>query len=149
MLAGMGSKPLEIKGVLKDTSRVYQSLFRRSVVTGFIVFALLGLIELIAEVTHNATVALVFGVLLNVWGRTVVAGTVLYLILGKLSATTGHPILSFWISGALASALVTPYAGHAFSVVYYRLTDPGRPVIAEEHAQAWHSIWREPESTEL
>ena len=260
MLAEMGSKPLEIKGVLKDTSRVYQSLFRRSVVTGFIVFALLGLIELIADVTHNATVALVFGmlavatgfvgttfvqgalvdavdsehrgvavpsvgdlyrsswrrlgslvwlsimsgvavtlgcvlflvpgvllairwtvaapivmleglgaraamrrsaelvrghrgpvfrVLLNVWGRTVVAGTVLYLILGKLSATTGHPILSFWISGALASALVTPYAGHAFSVVYYRLTDPGRPVIAEEHAQAWHSIWREPESTEL
>src|SRR5207302_8133209 len=63
MLAGMGSKPLEIKGVLKDTSRVYQSLFRRSVVTGFIVFALLGLIELIAEVTHTATVALVFGML--------------------------------------------------------------------------------------
>ena len=48
MLAGMASKPLEIKGVLKDTTRVYRSLFRRSVVTGMIVFALLGLIEVIA-----------------------------------------------------------------------------------------------------
>ena len=260
MLAGMASKPLEIKGVLKDTTRVYRSLFRRSVVTGMIVFALLGLIEVIAAVTHNVTVALVFGllavasgfvgttfvqgalvdavdsehrgapvpsvgalyrsswrrlgslvwlsimtgvgvalgllllivpgvllairwtlaapivmledlgpraamkrsrelvrghrgavlrVLLNVWGRTFVAGGVLDLILSKLSATTGHPVLSFWISGTLASALVTPYAGHALSVVYYRLTDPDKPVIAEEPAQAWHSIWREHDAAEL
>ena len=256
----MASKPLEIKGVLKDTTRVYRSLFRRSVITGFIVFALLGLMELIAEVTHNLTVALVFGllalasgfigttfvqgalvdavdsehrgvavpsvgelyrsswqklgslvwlsvmsgvgvalglmlfivpgillairwtlaapivmlegrgagaamkrsrelvrghrgavfrVLLNVWGRTLVAGAILDLILGKLAATTGHPLLSFWISGALASALVTPYAGHALSVVYYRLTDPDKPVIADEPAQAWHSVWREQDPAEL
>jgi hypothetical protein len=242
----MGSKPLEIKGVLKDTTQVYRSLFRRSVVTGFVVFALLGLIELIADTTHNLTIALVFGllavatgfigttfvqgalvdavdsehrgvavpcvgdlygsswrrlgslgllcfivpgvllairwtlgapivmleglgaraamkrsrelvkghrgavlrVLLNVWGRTLVAGGVLNVILSKLSATTGHPWLSFWISGALASAIVTPYAGHALSVVYYRLTDPDKPVIAEEPAQAWHSIWREHDATE-
>src|SRR5438105_7630471 len=63
MVGGMASKPLEIKGVLKATTRVYRSLFRRSVITGFIVFALLGLMELIAEVTHNLTVALVFGLL--------------------------------------------------------------------------------------
>jgi hypothetical protein len=255
----MGSKPLEIKGVLKDTTRVYRSLFRRSVVTGFVVFALLGLIELIANATHNLSIALVFGllavatgfigttfvqgalvdavdsehrgvavpsvgdlygsswrrlgslvwlsiltgvgvafgllcfivpgvllairwtlgapivmleglgaraamkrsrelvkghrgavlrVLLNVWGRTLVAGGVLNVILSKLSATTGHPWLSFWISGALASAIVTPYAGHALSVVYYRLTDPDKPVIAEEPAQVWHSIWREHDATE-
>jgi Uncharacterised protein family (UPF0259) len=259
MLAEMGSKPLEVKGVLKDTTRVYRSLFRRSVVTGFVVFALLGLIELIAQATHNVNVALVFGllavatgfvgttfvqgalvdavdsehrgvavpsvgelyrtswqrlgslvwlsiitglgvafglllfivpgvllairwtlgapivmleglgaraamkrsrelvrghrgevlrVLVNVWVRTLLAGLLLNLILRQLSATTGHPLLSFWISGALASALVTPYAGHALSVVYYRLTDPDRPVIAEEPAQAWHSIWREHDATE-
>ena len=255
----MGSKPLEIKGVLKDTTRVYKSLFRRSVGTGFVVFAVLGLIEVIADTTHNLTVALVFGlmavstgfigttfvqgalvdavdsehrgvavpsvgelyksswrrlgsliwlsivsgvgvalgllcfivpgvrlairwtlaapivmleglgaraamkrsselvtghrgavfrVLLNVWGRTLVAGIVLNVILSKLSATTGHPLLSFWISGALASALVTPYAGHALSVVYYRLTDPDKPVIAEGPAHAWWSIWREHDATE-
>lgn len=257
---GMGSKPLQIRGVLKDTTRVYRSLFRRSVVTGFIVFALLGLIDVIASVTNNLTVALVFGllavatgfvgttlvqgalvdavdsehrgvavpsvgnlyksssrrlgslvwlsimtglgvslglvcfivpgillairwalaapivmleglgasaamkrsrelvrghrgavfrVLLNVWGRTIIAGGLLNLILTRLSATTGHPIFSFWISGALASALVTPYAGHALSVVYYRLTDPDKPVIAQKPTEAWHSIWREHDAAEL
>jgi Membrane domain of glycerophosphoryl diester phosphodiesterase len=253
------SQPLEIKGVLQDTRLVYRSLFRRSVVTGFIVFALLGLIEVIADVTHSFTVALVFGllavatgfvgttfvqgalvdavdsehqgasvpsvgelylsswrrlgslvwlsivtglgvalglllfvvpgvmlairwtlaapivmleglgardamkrsselvrghrgavfrVLLNVWGRTVIAGAILNLILGRLSATTGHAIFSFWLSGALASAIVTPYAGHALSVVYYRLMDPDKPVIAEQPANGWHSIWRGQDAAE-
>ncbi len=63
-------------------------------------------------------------------------------ILRELSATTGHPLLSFWVGGAFAGALVTPYAGHALSVVYYRLTDPDKPVIAEA-AQGWESIWQE------
>jgi hypothetical protein len=254
MHAAMGSEPLEIKGVLKDTTAVYKSLFRRSVVTGFVVFALLGLIEVIAAVTHNVTIALVFGVLavatgfigttfvqgalvdavdsehrgvavpsvgelyrsswqrlgslvwlslmtgvgvalglmlfivpgvllairwtlaapivmleglgaraamersgelvqghrgavfrvlLNVWVRTLIVGVILNVILSRLSATTGHPILSFWLSGALASAVVTPYAGHALSVVYYRLTDPSKPVIADAPAPEWHSVWHE------
>jgi hypothetical protein len=255
----MAPQQLEIKGVLQDTTRVYRSLFRRSVVTGFIVFAVLGLMEAIATVTDSVTLGLVFGllavatgfigttfvqgalvdavdsehrgvavpsvgdlyrsswrrlgslvwlsimtgvgvalgllclivpgvllairwtlaapivmlegrgageamkrsaelvrghrgavfrVLLNVWGRTIIAGALLNFILSKLSATTGHPVLSFWLSGALASALVTPYAGHALSVVYYRLTDPDKPVIAEEPAPAWGSVWREQDAAE-
>jgi hypothetical protein len=259
MLAQMASKPLEIKGVLKDTTRVYKSLFRRSVTTGFVVFVILGLMELIASTTHNLTIALTFGllavassligttfvqgalvdavdsehrgvavpsvgelyrsswqrlgslvwlsimsgvgvalglillvvpgvllairwalaapivmleglgagaamrrsgelvrghrgpvfrVLLNVWGRTIVVGGLLNLILNRLSATTGHPVVAIWISGAVASAIVTPYAGHALSVVYYRLTDPDKPVIAEQPAHAWHSVWREHDAAE-
>src|SRR5436305_14257035 len=84
----------------------------------------------------------VFRVLLNVWGRTFIAGGILNLILSKLSATTGHPLLSLWIIGSLASALVMPYAGHDLSVVYYRLTDPVKPVVAVEAYQAWHFVWR-------
>jgi hypothetical protein len=45
MYAGMNSKPLEIKGVLKDTMRLYRTLFLRSFLTGFVVFAALGLFE--------------------------------------------------------------------------------------------------------
>ena len=45
MLAAMGSKPLEIKGVLKDTWRLYRTLFARSFLTGFLVFAVLGVFE--------------------------------------------------------------------------------------------------------
>jgi Membrane domain of glycerophosphoryl diester phosphodiesterase/Uncharacterised protein family (UPF0259) len=255
----MGSKPLEIRGVLKDTTRIYRSLFRRSFITGFVVFALLGLFEVIADVTHNLAIALTFGllavasgfvgttfvqgalveavdsehrgvavpsvgalyrsswrrlgslvwlslmtgvgvafglmllivpgvllairwalaapivmledrgareamkrsrelvrghrgavfrVLLNIWGRTAVAWFFLNLILGAMTATAGHPIVALWIGGALAAALVTPYAGHALSVVYYRLTDPDNPVIAEEPAQGWHSVWREQDAAE-
>ena len=33
----MGSKPLEIKGVLKDTWTLYRTLFLRSFLTGFVV----------------------------------------------------------------------------------------------------------------
>jgi hypothetical protein len=41
----MGSKPLEIKGVLKDTWQLYRTLFLRSFLTGFIVFAVLGIFQ--------------------------------------------------------------------------------------------------------
>jgi hypothetical protein len=45
MHAAMAAKPLEIKGVLKDTWRLYRTLFLRSFLTGFIVFAVLGIFE--------------------------------------------------------------------------------------------------------
>src|SRR5207244_3896367 len=73
----------------------------------------------------------VFRVLLNVWVRVAIAWFVLDRIIVHLSGTMGHPLLSFWIGGALASAVVTPYAGHALSVVYYRLTQPDLPVIPQ------------------
>jgi Membrane domain of glycerophosphoryl diester phosphodiesterase len=41
----MAPKPLEIKGVLKDTWHLYRTLFLRSFLTGFIVFAVLGLFQ--------------------------------------------------------------------------------------------------------
>jgi len=41
----MPGKPLEIRSVLKDTSRLYRSLFLRSFLTGFIVFAVLGIFQ--------------------------------------------------------------------------------------------------------
>jgi hypothetical protein len=45
MFAAMESKPLEIKGVLKDTWQLYRTLFLRSFLTGFIVFAALGMFQ--------------------------------------------------------------------------------------------------------
>jgi hypothetical protein len=41
----MGSKPLEVTGVLKDTLRLYKTLFLRSFLTGFVVFAVLGVFQ--------------------------------------------------------------------------------------------------------
>jgi Membrane domain of glycerophosphoryl diester phosphodiesterase len=36
-----------------------------------------------------------------------------------------------WIGGTAAGALVMPFVAHALTVVYFRVTDPGRPVIPE------------------
>jgi hypothetical protein len=38
--------------------------------------------------------------------------------------------LGLWLSLTIASVLTTPFAAHALNVVYYRVTDPGRPVLA-------------------
>jgi len=248
-------RSLEIRGVLRDTTRLYRTLFVRSFLTGFVVFAVLGLLDLILPLTHSETVAAVVGllstaaafvgttfvqgalveavdgehrsvpvdgvadlyrrswsrlrplvavsiltgigvglgvilfvvpgimlairwalvapivmlegqgaraamrrsrelvrghrwavfrVLLNVWGRVGVAWFVLSLLIGGLEAGTSHPELTFWLGGALASALVTPYAAHAMSVVYYRFTDPEQPVLPEQDRR-WESIWHEHE----
>ncbi len=36
--------------------------------------------------------------------------------------------------------LTVPYAAHAVTVLYYRLTEPERPVVLEP-GKRWHSIW--------
>jgi len=80
----------------------------------------------------------VFVVLLNGWLRAGLAWFVFSLALNLLAAG----VIALWLGGALAAALVTPYAAHALSVMYYRLTDPDRPVIAER-APGWQSVWHE------
>jgi hypothetical protein len=249
-------KPLAIKGVLTDTRRLYRSLFGRSFLAGFIVFAAIGLLD--AAVAHvdgwaltgigvAATIAAFVGttfvqgalvpavdsehrgtpvpeigalyrsswarlgslvalsiltgvgvglgfvafivpgvllsirwalaapivmleglgaraamkrsrelvsghrwavlcVLLNVWLRIGIGWLVVTKVLQQLALFPGSGLIVYWLAAALAGALVTPYAGHALSVVYYRLTDPDKPVIAEK--QNWHSVWREHDATE-
>jgi hypothetical protein len=252
-----GEKPLKLKPVLRDTTRLYRTLFRRSFLTGFVVFAVLGLSDFIwPAVAGSRTAALittiivlaalfigttfvqgalvevvdsehrgapvrrisdlyrsswsrlgplvavsvlsgigvgigmllfvvpgvllairwalappivmleglgpraamarsralvrghrgaVFRVLLNVWGRVAVAWILLAIVLGHLGANENHRI-GMWLWAAAASALVTPYAGHALSVMYYRLTDPEHPVLPgpePEPERRWESIWHE------
>jgi Membrane domain of glycerophosphoryl diester phosphodiesterase len=38
--------------------------------------------------------------------------------------------LGLWASLTIASTLTTPFAAHALNVVYYRITEPGSPVLA-------------------
>jgi hypothetical protein len=255
MLAAMASKPLEISAVLRDTLQLYRALFVRAFLTGFVVFAVLGVLELVLGVTHNKSAAAVastltlaiasigttfvqgalveavdaehrggptpqigdlyrsswsrlgslvgvsiltgvgvafgllllfvpgvvlavrwtlaapvvmleglgpraamrrsrelvrghgkdvFVVLLNVWLRAGIAWFVFSVGLNLLAAGT----IALWLGGALAAAVVTPYAAHALSVVYYRLTDPDHPVIAERQP-GWQSVWREQDAAEL
>jgi uncharacterized membrane protein len=242
----MASKPLEIKGVLKDTWHLYRTLFLRSFLTGFIVFAALGvfqrspylaaligfigttlvqgaLVEVVDDEHHGkrqrslaelyrssgsrlgsmlvasilmgigvgiglvllivpgillairwavavpvvmleglkARAAMrrsqelveghrgdVFRVLLNIWVRTGLAWILCTLLITAFAAGTSHPALTIWFGGVLAGAFVTPYAAHALNVVYYRLTEPDRPILPEQPAAGWQSVWHEQDAAE-
>jgi hypothetical protein len=63
----------------------------------------------------------VFAIFLTV---TVIAGLTSFGIERAL-----HPVLGLWAALTVASALTTPFAAHALNVVYYRIVDPGRPVL--------------------
>ena len=39
--------------------------------------------------------------------------------------------LGLWAALTIAATLTTPFAAHALNVVYYRIVDPGRPVLQE------------------
>ena len=49
---------------------------------------------------------------------------------------------ALWVGGTVAGALVTPYTAHVLTVLYYRLTEPERPVLpSEPNHESWRSVW--------
>lgn len=69
MHAAMASTPLQIGGVLTDTRRLYKTLFLRSFLTGFVVFAALGIFQrspFLAAVIGFVGTTLVQGALVEV-----------------------------------------------------------------------------------
>lgn len=49
-----------------------------------------------------------------------------------------------WIGGAIAGALVVPFGAHVLTVMYYKLTEPERPVLADTPLRSdWRSVWDE------
>jgi hypothetical protein len=81
----------------------------------------------------------------NVLGVVVVT----YLITSLLPAAVLLAIFGFGPShariaiGAIVSTLTAPYSAHVLSVLYYRLTDPDRPVI-DPAVRRWPSVWKGP-----
>lgn len=52
--------------------------------------------------------------------------------------------LTVWIGGTIASAVTIPYEAHVLTVLYYKLTEPERPVLPDEpQRETWRSIWDE------
>lgn len=77
-------------------------------------------------------------------GRT---GTVLALVLmsalvsgvAVIVITTAFAFLptflAVWVGGSVAGALAVPFQAHVLTVLYYRLTDPERPVLPDRRAR--------------
>jgi hypothetical protein len=52
----------------------------------------------------------------------------------------GNGFFVIWLAGTVAATLTAPYAAHAVTVLYYRLTEPERPVVLAP-GKRWLSIW--------
>ena len=70
----------------------------------------------------------VFGALLVASVITGVASFAFELVAG-LALGSAHRLLTTWVAFTLGGAIATPYFSHVLSVLYYRLADPGRPVL--------------------
>ena len=82
----------------------------------------------------------VWVVIVNAAVRAVVVG----LVIGTAASWQGS-LLAAWIGTTVAAAVTTPYVAHTLSVLYYRLTEPDRPLIPEP-GRCWDSVWREDEA---
>jgi hypothetical protein len=69
----------------------------------------------------------VFRVLFAVSALTAAGGLVL-----RFGALPG--VLGVWVGAAIATGLTAPYMAHTLTVVYYRLTEPTTPLLAEQSA---------------
>jgi hypothetical protein len=56
--------------------------------------------------------------------------------------------LGAWIGGTIAGAVAVPFEAHVLTVLYYRLTEPDVPILPEDGAKPWQSIWDEKHSEE-
>lgn len=68
----------------------------------------------------------VFRALLNVWAIVLIVQFGLGFFASRM---LGPGYLAAWIGSTLGAALMTPYLAHAQTVVYFRLIDPGRPLL--------------------
>jgi hypothetical protein len=48
-----------------------------------------------------------------------------------------------WIGGTVAGAITVPFQAHVLTVLYYRLTEPERPILPEQTRGSWQSVWDE------
>jgi hypothetical protein len=54
------------------------------------------------------------------------------LVVGAVAQEIFRPLprfFSIWIAGVVGASIATPFVAHAFTVLYYRLLEPDRPVI--------------------
>jgi hypothetical protein len=75
-----------------------------------------------------------------------IAGAISGVIHLVVSAVFGSipGLVGLWIAGTVGSAIAAPYGAHVLTVLYYRLTEPERPVLPDEPPrETWRSVWDE------
>ncbi|HVH51346.1 MAG TPA: hypothetical protein VM690_04320 [Gaiellaceae bacterium] len=74
---------------------------------------------------------------------TFVISGVAALIIGFVFAPLPN-FLAAWIGGTVAGAIAVPFQAHVLTVLYYRLTEPQRPILPDATTRSsWKSVWDE------
>jgi hypothetical protein len=74
---------------------------------------------------------------------TYAIGGVAALIIGRAFAPLPN-FLAAWVGGTVAGAIAVPFQAHVLTVLYYRLTEPDRPILPDEPTRSsWKSVWDE------
>jgi hypothetical protein len=83
-------------------------------------------------------------------GRVLVLVLVTYVLSGVAAVAIGSAFaalpnfLAAWIGGTVAGALTVPFQAHVLTVLYYRLTEPARPILPDSPVRdSWKSVWDE------
>jgi len=83
-------------------------------------------------------------------GRVLMLVLITYVISGAAAIAIGSVFAALpsffaaWIGGTVAGAIAVPFQAHVLTVLYYRLTDPERPILADEtERSSWKSVWDE------
>lgn len=158
-----GERPETIGSLLRSAASRIGSLVWASIVYGFGVA--IGLVLLVvpgllaaarwslmaplimledadAREARHASSSLVRGTTATVLGALVVA-YLLELFLPELALAFGAIDLNglaFFALGYVWSAIAAPYTAHVLTVIYYKLTDPARPIIHPD-VVTWRSVW--------
>jgi len=156
-------RPDDVATLLRAAGRRFWSLLGASIVYGLGV--LIGLILLIVPGVIAAARWCLFAPLIMLEGRFVddarrrsselvrghtkevaVVVVVTFFLTEVLFWPIGFidlpPLVRYVVSVALSS-LTAPFSAHVLTVLYYRLTEPDRPVIAAD-VYRWDSVWEGP-----
>jgi Membrane domain of glycerophosphoryl diester phosphodiesterase len=79
----------------------------------------------------------------NVFQVFIVAGLLTGVVTVPFAIVGAHAgVFGWWLAFTISSMLTAPYWGHAFTVVYYTLAEPERPVVLDP-GHRWQSVWDE------
>ncbi len=155
-----GRKPASIDSLLERVGECFWPLVKVSLIYGFgvavglILFVVPGLI-IAARWSLMAPLVVLEGVRRGAPSRSnsLVLGktkTVLLALLASFVITGApsialaySPVGNLWtlIFGFVWGSLTAPFQAHLLTVIYYRIVDPERPVIAGE-VRTWESFWK-------
>lgn len=155
-----GRRPADVNALLERVGECFWQLIKVSIiyglgvglglvlliVPGLIIMArwsLMAPLVVLENVTHGAAAR--SSSLVRGKAQTVLLALVVGLAVTSIPAYVVYlaPIALYWqlLFSFVWGSLTAPFSAHLLTVIYYRITDPERPVIADS-VSTWESLWK-------